>query len=28
LRDIPTHITPSVQLAMGRYVEHPRAIAH
>ena len=28
LRDIPTHITPSVQLAMSRYVEHPDAIAH
>jgi len=28
LRDIPTHITPSVQLAMSRYVENPRAIAH
>ncbi|MDB2644649.1 hypothetical protein N9Y37_09385 [Luminiphilus sp.] len=28
LRDIPTHITPSVQLAMSRYVEHPDSIAH
>ena len=28
LRNIPTHITPSVQLAMSRYVENPRAIAH
>jgi len=28
LRDIPTDITPSVQLAMSRYVENPRAIAH
>ena len=28
LRDIPTHISPSVQLAMSRYVENSKAIAH
>ena len=28
LRDIPTHVTPSVQLAMSRYVENSKAIAH
>ncbi len=28
LRDIPTHITPTVQLAMSRYVENSKAIAH
>jgi len=28
LRDIPTHVSPSVQLAMSRYVENSKAIAH